>query len=436
MEIDFAKIEKVYFIGIGGIGVSAIARMMLAEGKTVRGSDTSPSMITLELEKAGAHIDIGQDVHFIDSDTDLVIYTIAIAEYDKPLLEKLQASSVPIISYPEALEIISKNKFTIAVSGTHGKTTTTAMIAHAMIEAKLDPTVIVGSMMLDVKSNFIAGKSNYFLAEACEYRRSFLHLHPTILVITNIDADHLDYYKNLVDIENAFGELAERIPVDGYLICNTADTRLASVIARCKGTVVDYMEYGDSPIDLSLPGKHNQQNAMAALSVLATLGVAEETTRGALETFAGTWRRFEYKGMLNSGALVYDDYAHHPNEIRALIAGVKEEYPGLDIVLVFQPHLYSRTKSLFSDFVDSFTGVSEALFAPIYPAREPFDPSISSHMIAEALTKKGVDARSFDSFASIASYLAETATDHDIIITVGAGDIFQVADSILDTTEH
>jgi len=439
MDIDFSKIKKVYFVGIGGIGVSAVARMMLHDGKEVRGSDSNASLITEELEKASAKIDIGQSANFIDKDTDIVIYTIAIAEYDKPLLEKITHLGIPAISYPEALEIISKDKFTIAISGTHGKTTTTAMIAHAMISTGLDPTVIVGSMMLDTNpstssgqaSNFIAGKSKYFVAEACEYRRSFLHLNPKILVITNIDADHLDYYKGISDIENAFGELAEKVPEDGFLVCNARDERLASVIARCKGKVIDYT-LNDTPVDISFPGKHNQQNADAALAVLSALGIKESDARKALETFAGTWRRFEYKGMLPNGALVYDDYAHHPNEIRALIEGVKEEYSGLRIVTIFQPHLYSRTKSLFADFTKAFAGVDEALFAPIYPAREEFDPSISSKMLADAVVKEGIPAQSFESFQAIVDYLKQTATSRDIIITVGAGDIFQVGDMLLN----
>ncbi len=306
-----------------------------------------------------------------------------------------------------------------------------------MIAAGLDPTVIVGSMMLPSTSsgqasNFIAGKSEYFVAEACEYRRSFLHLHPKILVITNIDADHLDYYKDISDIEDAFGELAARVPKDGYLVCNATDPRLASVVARCKGTVVDYTKDSE-PIDLSFPGKHNQQNAKAALSVLSTLGVKEEDARKGLETFAGTWRRFEYKGMMPIGALVYDDYAHHPNEIRALIEGVREEYAGLRLVTIFQPHLYSRTKSLFPDFSKAFSGVDEALFAPIYSAREEFDPSVNSAMLADAVAKEGVSAKSFESFAAVGDYLIQTATTRDIIITVGAGDVYEIADNLLNT---
>ncbi len=429
-QVDLTKIKKVYFVGIGGIGVSAIARMMIHEGKMVGGSDISASLVTEELEKAGARITIGEVADFGEN-IDLIIYTIAITEHDTVLFEKIKNSGIPAISYPEALEIISKDKFTIAISGTHGKTTTTAMIAHAMISAGLDPTVIVGSMMLDVKSNFIAGKSKYFVVEACEYRRSFLHLNPKILVITNIDADHLDYYTGgISEIESAFGELAAKIPKDGFLICNTRDPRLANVIERCEGEVIDYTRITEL-VDLSFPGKHNQENAKAALEVLSALGIEEDKARAGLETFSGTWRRFEYQGMLPVGALVYDDYAHHPNEIRALIEGAREEYPGLRLVTIFQPHLYSRTKSLFNDFAKSFTGVNEALFAPIYPAREAFDSSISSAMLADAVEKEGIQAKSFDSFQAIVDYLIQTATSRDIIITVGAGEIYQVADTLL-----
>ncbi len=425
MDIDISKINKVYFVGIGGIGVSAVARMMLYEGKVVCGSDMSQSMITDELEKAGARIDIGQSIDFIDSDIDLIIYTIAISEFDKPLFDAIKNFGVPAISYPEALEIISKDKFTIAVSGTHGKTTTTAMIAHAMIELGMDPTVIVGSMMIGAQSNFIAGNSKYFVVEACEYRRSFLHLNPKILVITNIDEDHLDYYKDLTDIEKAFGEMAEKIPEDGYLVCNKENYKLTNPIAKCRGAVVDYTK-DILHIPIEFPGDHNQENAHAAVSVLHLLGIGKDAARDAVKSFRGTWRRFEYKGKLrrDGGADLFDDYAHHPTEIRALVSGAREFYPDKIITVVFQPHLFSRTKSLLHSFTTAFEGVNRVILAPIYPAREAFDPSISSDMLATEIRKSSnIETHSFKNFEEIAHFLVRNTKEGEIVITVGAGDI-------------
>ncbi|MDQ5958093.1 MAG: UDP-N-acetylmuramate--L-alanine ligase, partial [Patescibacteria group bacterium] len=241
MNIDLKNIKKVHFIGIGGIGVSAVARMMMLEGKAVSGSDQGSSVVTEELAKLGATIYTSQKAEHISADIDLVIYSIAVPP-SNPEFGKAQELGIPMLTYPEALGEISKDKYTIAVSGTHGKTTTTAMIAKVFLDGGLDPTVVVGSFLKDYKSNFIAGAGKparhrkpgassgvaggYFIAEACEYRRSFLNLYPNILVITNLEEDHLDYYKDLADIQLAFKELAERVPADGYIVCNTADPHL------------------------------------------------------------------------------------------------------------------------------------------------------------------------------------------------------------------
>ena len=420
-------------MGIGGIGVSAIARMMLGEGNPpvggVSGSDVSDSAIIEELRKLGAKIFLGHNADNVADDVDLLVYTPA-ATADNPELKKAAELGLPMLSYPEMLGLISKDKYTIAVSGAHGKTTTTAMIAKILIDAKYDPTVIVGSLLKDNRSNFVAGKSWYFVVEACEYKKSFLNLSPKIIVITNIDNDHLDYYGNLENIKKAFGEFVSKLPEDGYLVCDPNDKNLKEIVEKAKCGVIDYAKVSNN-FNLKIPGGHNIKNAQAAMAVAAILGVDFKKAENSLESFEGAWRRFEFKGETKNGVLVYDDYGHHPTEIKATLKGARELYPKNKIITVFQPHLYSRTKFLFGDFGKSFGDADEIILADIYAAREPKDESINSRMLAEEITKNGGKTRYMESFDKIAGFLAENARKGDIVITMGAGDIFKVGEKLL-----
>jgi UDP-N-acetylmuramate--alanine ligase len=427
-EIDLKQAKKVHFIGIGGIGVSAIARMFLLEGKEVSGSDQSESLVTAELAKLGAKIFMGHASQNVPADADLIIYTIAIPS-DNPERVVGEHLNIPAITYPEALGQISKTKMTVAIAGTHGKTTTTAMIAQVALMAQLDPTVIVGSFMLDQKSNFIAGKGDILIAEACEYRRSFLNLSPQVLVITNIDNDHLDYYKDLADIQSAFVELVEKVPADGFLICDKSLINLQPVIEKATCQIIDYRQEDVSNLNLLVPGQHNFLNAQAALAVARALGINPEIAANALNQFKGTWRRFEFKGELASGALVYDDYAHHPTEIKATLEAARDKFPERKIIAIFQPHLYSRTKLLLADFAQSFQAASEVWVAPIYAAREAPDPTISNEILAVEINKF-TPARA-GSFADIANSVKQEAGADHLIITIGAGNVGEIAQSIL-----
>lgn len=427
-KVDLKQIKKVHFIGIGGIGVSAIARMFLLEGKEVSGSDQSKSVVTAELAKLGAKIFIGHAVENVPPDADLIIYTIAIPA-DNPERVAGEHLNIPAITYPEALGQISKTKMTVAIAGTHGKTTTTAMIAQIALQAKLDPTVIVGSFMLDQKSNFIAGQGDILIAEACEYRRSFLNLSPQVLVITNIDNDHLDYYKDLADIQSAFVELVEKVPKDGYLICDKNSVNLKPVIEKAVCQVIDYQQEDITSLNLIVPGQHNILNAQAALAVARALGIGSSVALEALNQFKGTWRRFEFKGKLASGALVYDDYAHHPTEIEATLAAAKEKFPDHKIIAIFQPHLYSRTKLLLVEFAQSFRAANEVLVAPIYAAREAPDPTISNEILATEINKF-TPARA-GSFTDLANLVKQEAGANHLIITIGAGNVCEVADALI-----
>lgn len=457
MDLDLNTIKNVHFVGIGGIGVSAVARMMLHEGKNVTGQDMQGGEIVDELTKIGININIGQSYEGIPEEADLVVYTVAIETYDKELFDKLKSqNNFAIRSYPEMLGIISEDKYTIAVCGTHGKTTTTGMIAEILGNNGNDPTVIVGSLLKDKngnRTNFIGGHPNhtdgqdkrgYFVVEACEYRRSFLNINPNILVITNIDEDHLDYYKNIEDIKSAFHEMVMKVPRDGYIICNPNDKNIADVIKDTNAKIINWEEYFNNDLKLKIPGFHNKKDAAAAVAAAETIGISKEKAEKYVSSFPGTWRRFEFKGKLSSGILVYDDYAHHPLEITSTLQGFRELYPKEEtwkVTVVFQPHLFSRTKLLLNDFAQSFGDADEVLILPIYYAREVDDGTISSEILSNEINrvegqagKNAYKSKAFSDFESLENYLGAllpSMGNKDIIVTMGAGEAFKIGDFLL-----
>jgi UDP-N-acetylmuramate--alanine ligase len=429
MEIhDFKNFKHIHFVGIGGIGISAIAKMMCLEGKTISGSDMAESPVTEKLRSEGVLLSIGHRKENVPNDTDLIIYTIAIPENNPELLYGKERG-IPMLTYPEALGVISKNKKTIAISGTHGKTTTTAMIAGVLKEGSLSPTVVVGSF-LKGKDNFIAGTGDYLVVEACEYRRSFLNLSPYILVITNIDEDHLDYYKDLPDIQEAFAELIKKVPKEGAIVCDPDNENVVSLIKDAKCKILNYRKIS-LDIKLQVPGEHNVLNAKCALAVSEFLGIKKEKAEKALSAFAGTWRRQEYKGKTKNGALVYDDYAHHPTEIAATLSGFREKYPDNDITIIFQPHLYSRTHDFFNEFAEELSKADYVIIAPIYAAREKDTGEISGKDLADEIAKKNKNVLYIETFSEIEEKLLESAKEKDIIITMGAGDIYKIGEDLL-----
>lgn len=427
---DLKNIKSVYFVGIGGIGISAIARMMMLEGKKVAGSDLASSIVTKELLKMGAKVYAGHKAENLKGEIDLLVYTIAVPPTNPELVEA-KKRGIPMLTYPEMLGLISSVKQTIAVAGTHGKTTTTAMVAKIFMEAKLDPTVIVGSLLTGEKSNFIAGKGEYLIAEACEYRRSFLNLNPKMVVITNIDNDHLDYYKDIKDIQSAFIALVKKIPKDGFLVCNPKGKNMAPVVRGAKCRVIDY-EKITKAIKLKLAGAHNQRNAKAALSVAEAVGLKKTVAEKALAQFAGTWRRFEFKGKTQTGAAVYDDYAHHPTEIKATLAGAREFFgKKKKIIAVFQPHLFSRTKLLIKDFAKSFDDADLVIVTDIYAAREVGDGTVSSQDLAYLLNKKNKPIYYLNNFKEIEKFLRDHTGRNEVVITIGAGDVYKIGEALV-----
>ena len=464
--------KNIYFIGIGGIGMSAIARMLREQGATVSGSDASESDVTRGLQESGIHVNIGQNAENLSVSNlamaghhdgiDCVVYTTAIPD-SNPELSEARLRGLPTFTYAEMLGKISANFETIAVAGTHGKTTTTAMLASAFSGANLKPHVIVGSLLPEYKSNYLKGGvvdegGNILITEACEYKRSFLNLNPKHVVITNIEEDHLDYYSDLADIQSAFIDLCAKTPKDGKIICNPDLPNLAPIVEKFPDKIVDYKKLLSKVPELKVLGEHNKLNAAATLalmSVFEEVGKNRENSADAqildgaitgLEKFSGTWRRLEARGETEKGAILYDDYAHHPEEIRAGINALHQNFQDKKLVIFFQPHLYSRTKKLFDEFVEVFleknpvgeskiTPVSELYLLPIYAAREPADSEISSEILAQKITEQNLSENSKMKVEFLPSFekAAEIALEKDdqcVVVTMGAGDVYKILDLV------
>lgn len=425
-------IKKVHFIGIGGIGMSALARLFLSEKKVVSGSDRSPSDITRTLQSEGAQIFEGHNGENVIPGTDLVVYTEAVSEKTEGYVELTRARElgIPTINYFDALGMVANEYYLIAVAGSHGKTTTTAMTIDILEHAGFDPSGVVGSLRAKTKSNYRAGKSKYFVVEACEYKRDFLSLTPDVLVITNIEHEHVDYYKSLKDVQDAFHEFAGQVREGGAVIVNFGGQNIAPILEGVRAKVIDYGKYFDPTLKLTMPGMHNQMDAAAAKAAAAVVGIDGDIAKEALQNFAGTWRRFEYKGEV-SGAKVYDDYGHHPTEIKATLEGARELYPDKKITLVFQSHTYSRTHELFDNFVDALGYADSIIVLPIYAAREENVSGVTHKDLVDALVKKGKDAHAKDSFDEVVSELKTLLGENDLVLVMGAGDITQVATKLI-----
>lgn len=409
---------KLYCIGIGGIGLSALARYYKHKGWDVAGSDAADSELVQTLKQEGIDVIVGASADRITEDIDMVAYTIAIP-LTQPELVRAKELSLVCKTYPEALGDITKEKKTIAVCGTHGKTTTTAMVYHALKSCGINPTVIVGSLLSGVGTNFIAGNSEYMVVEACEYRRSFLNLHPSIILVTNIDADHLDYYKDIYDIHDAFQEFARLLPKDGELIAHKSE--FDGLEAPNKIFADAYMIHN---LELSVIGEHNKKNAQLVIALGNLLRLDSAQVRMGLKEFKGTWRRLEYKGKTQKGAEVYDDYGHHPTEIRATIEALREKYRKRSLHIFFQPHLYSRTKLFLSSFADVLNTSDHVYLMPIYAAREEDDGTITSEMLAQKIRDLGGNVTVLESKLALAPTIEAIDDPNAIVVNIGAGDAY------------
>lgn len=446
---DLKPKSHIHFIGIGGISMSGLAEIMLEKGFSVSGSDREGSAITEKLQANGATIYIGHNKDNI-SGADLVVHTAAVHE-DNPEMAEALKKGIKRIDRAEFLGAVMKEyKYSIGVAGTHGKTTTTSILAHALINADLDPTVSIGGELDIIGGNIKAGKSQYFLTEACEYTNSFLKFFPNVAVITNIEEDHLDFFKGIEDIRNSFRSYALLTKPNGYVVAWGEDPE---IIKTLDGTDCNIIYYGLSDkfdiyaknisynggypefdvfkkgdflchISLNVPGKHNILNTLASIAVCDLYGVDIDMAARGIEGFSGTHRRFEKKGKVN-GADIIADYAHHPTEIRATLSTAKT-FGKNKIWCVFQPHTYTRTRTLWQDFLTCFEDADHLILTDIYAARESFDGVTTSEKLAEEI--KNTTATYIKEFEDIVNFLKENVSSDDMVFIMGAGNIINLAE--------
>lgn len=448
--------EHIYFIGIGGISMSGLAEVLASRGHQVSGTDVKETAVTKHLQSLGIHINFGHRAENITDDITLVVYTAAIHD-DNPELRAAHEKGIRIMDRAHLLgQIMDEYHDSVAVSGTHGKTTTTSMVSEILLAAEKDPTITVGGILPTIGSNLRIGNSPYFVAEACEYFDSFLQFNPFIAIILNVESDHLDYFKTLENIRRSFHAFAQRVPDKGLLVisekidhveeltdgltCHVetfglsekANWRAENIVHEADGrNSFDVYHNGAffTTIHLHIPGEHNITNALAAIGASAFLGAAPEDCVKGLHHYTGTERRFQLKGK-KDGITVIDDYAHHPTEIKAALAAAQNVQHNTTWC-VFQPHTFSRTRFLFDEFGEAFGDADEIIIADIFAARETDDGTVSAAQLADRIAQTGKSARYVGDFAAIEAYLREHCKSGDLLMTVGAGDVYKIGENFL-----
>ena len=460
-KLDFNKKIRIFFIGIGGISMSGMAELLHNEGFMISGSDSLSNNITKHLESLGITIFYGQDAKNITKDFDLVVYTAAIHP-DNPEFKQAEALGIPMLNRAQLVGQVMRNYNTsVAVSGTHGKTTTTSILSMMMLEGNMDPTISVGGVLEAIHGNIRLGNSSNFITEACEYTDSFLNFHPTRSIILNVEAEHLDYFKDLAHVRHSFKTFANLVPKDGTLVINAEIDQYQELINETVCKVLTYAVIDESfnqPVDYSarnlcyddhgcgtydvyhgetklgnislcIVGRHNVSNSVAAIAMALDMGISLDDIQDALNQFTGTHRRFEHKGEFN-GVTVIDDYAHHPTEIAACLDGAKR-YPHKDLWCAFQPHTYTRTKNFLKDFATALSKADHIVLADIYAAREDDPGDISSADLKRELETLGKDVHYFHTFEEIEKFLSQHCTNGDLLITMGAGNIVTVGEKLV-----
>lgn len=455
-QLDFNKPIHVHFMGIGGISMSGLAEILLDEGFTISGSDSKESDLTDKLEGLGVKVYYSQVAENITPGIDLVVYTAAIREDNPELLEAMH-QNIPVLTRAELLgQIMDNYSESIAIAGTHGKTTTTSMISQIFLAAKADPTISVGGILQAIGGNLRVGNSEVFISEACEYTNSFLNFRPKYSLILNVEAEHLDFFKDLDDIRSSFRKFASNTKADGATIINGEIENYEALTEGQPQKVITYgftdtcdyypadiaydehacasytvMQAGQPlfKVQLHVPGRHNVGNSLAAIAVSREMGISEDAIVAGLLAFGGADRRFQYKGVYNE-CTVIDDYAHHPTEIRATLTAAMN-YPHKRLVLAFQPHTYSRTVAFLNDFADVLSMADVVVLAEIYAAREKNTFGISSRDIQELLVKRGKEAYFFPTFGEIEAFLGDKLESGDLLITMGAGNIVEIGEHLL-----
>ncbi len=423
---------KIFCSGIGGIGLSAYAAQQVHRGHTVFGSDRSESALTQDLQSQGISFSTKQDGSAIPADCDLFVFSEAIPE-DGP--ERMRAKNLGIrsISYFEALGELSKDSFVIAVCGTHGKSSTTAMVAKVLIDAGKDPTVVVGTKMRELNGrNWRVGASDIFVVEACEYRRSFHYISPDIVLMTNVDGDHFDAFSSITEYQQAFVDFLKQLPADGVVITHGKDADCLKVADASGHKVLDADTFPS--VALAAPGEHMRQNAKLASALADHLHLDHTVVTESLQSFSGTWRRMEVKGRIKNSITVIDDYAHHPVEIRATLAAMNEAYPNRRIVCVFQPHTHDRTIKLYDAFVSCFTDADVVIVPNIYVARSDIETSTVDidTFVSDITEKSHVQCMNGYDLLTTEKMLHETTLQPgDVLITMGAGDITGLSERMM-----
>ncbi len=447
---------KIHFIGIGGISMSALAEICLNKGYKVSGSDANESYLLDKLRNQGADIFLGHKKENITDDVDIVVYTAAINKENPELVATKEKNKLTMNRAAFLGQIMREYENSIAVSGTHGKTSTTSMLSTIFEYSDLDPTILVGGNLSTIGGNVKIGNSSHFITEACEYVDSFLSFNPRISIVLNIEEDHLDYFSGLDEIKASFNKFGKLLPTDGYFIINGDDENTKDILHDVKASII---KYGTNPsndavisnidfnenghgvfninfegkdlgtFEISVPGLHNIFNATAAILTAYVSKIDLELIRKNIKAYGGVGRRFEVRGNYN-GALVVDDYAHHPTELKATLSAAKKLKKST-LWCIFQPHTYTRTKSLLNEFAEAFYSADKVIITDIYAAREADPGYIHSKDLVDKLYQNQVDVMYISEFEDITKYLAENVKDNDLVITAGAGPIYKVAEELV-----
>jgi UDP-N-acetylmuramate--alanine ligase len=454
----FGRLKRVHFVGVGGVGMSGIALVLKNLGFDVSGTDVKGSDTTGRLAAAGVRVNIGHDARHA-ADAEVVVFSTAVAS-DNPELAAARAREIPVIRRAEMLAELMRMKFSVAISGSHGKTTTTSLVAHVLTRAGMDPTAVIGGRVLDAEAGARLGQSEYLVAEADESDRSFLVLYPSLAVVTNIEPEHLDFYKDLSDLKREFIRFVNRVPFYGSVILGLDSPAVRSIRHRVKRramtygleghadfTARDMQLYGFTSaftlvfggrevgrVSIPMAGRHNVQNALAAVAAAFELGIDFATVEQALGTFPGIHRRLEKRGEKN-GVLVYDDYGHHPTEITVTLEALRQAYPQRRILVAFQPHRYTRTLHLAAEFGRCFDSADEVVIARVYAASEAPIEGVSEQLILDALKQSGragLQVHHVPELTDIPAFLAGRLKPGDVVLTSGAGSVTHLADGILE----
>jgi UDP-N-acetylmuramate--alanine ligase len=456
MTKNLADYKKIHFIGIGGISMSSLAEILLNRGYSVAGSDSSSSAITDKLSEIGIKVAIGQKGENIAPDTDLAVYTAAVSE-DNPELKAAREMGIDVVDRAELVGMMMLcYKHPVSVAGTHGKTTTSSMVSEIFLAAGVNPTISIGGMLPSIGGNYHVGERDYFVLETCEYKDSFLKFNPHSAIILNIDRDHTDYFKTMEQMYNSFNTFVKRIADGGFLVINNDIKDKEKVIDGFNGKIITYgkdstadwyaedisyneLGYGRytavhngekvAEVELSIPGEHNVYNSLAALALTSEYGLDINIILSGIKSYTGTDRRFQYKGSFN-GVKVIDDYAHHPTEIKATIGSARKNDIN-KLWICFQPHTYTRTHDLLDEFADALSGADKVVLVDIYASREKDTGLVSSADLQKKIAALGTEAYYIGDMEDAKKFLSENCSPHDMLITMGAGDVFKLGESIV-----